>query len=58
MPNFAMSFVFDFVTTMKICQVDIHTLYVDLVLTFNDDIFRGFHGLVETNHDNMYEVNN
>jgi hypothetical protein len=53
MPNFAMSFVFYFVATMKICQVDIQALYVDLVLAFNDDIFQGFHGLVETHHDNI-----
>jgi len=53
LPSFVMSFVFDFVATIKICEVDIHTLYVDLVFAFNDDIFRGFHGLVETNHDNL-----
>jgi len=39
-----MSFVFDFVATMKICQVDTHTLYVDLVLAFNDDFFEDFMG--------------
>jgi hypothetical protein len=53
LPNFVMCFLFDFVATMKICQVDVHTLYVDLVFAFNDDIFQGFHGLVETNHDNI-----
>ncbi len=45
-------FVYDLMVVMKICQADIHKLYVDLVhVAFNDDVFRGFLGLVETNND-------
>jgi hypothetical protein len=46
-------FICDLVTTMKICQIDFHKLYVGLIVTFNDDVFQGFHGLVETNHDDI-----
>jgi hypothetical protein len=45
-------FVYDLVVVMKIFQADYHKLYVDFIhVTFNDDVFQGFHGLVETNHD-------
>jgi hypothetical protein len=42
-------FICDLVTTMKLCQDDLHKLYV----AFNYDVSRGFHGLVETNHDDI-----
>ncbi len=45
-------FVYDLVVVLKICQADLHKLYVDLVhVAFNDDVFQGFHGLVEINHE-------
>jgi len=42
-------FICDFVTTMKLCQDDLHKLYV----AFNYDVYREFHGLVEINHDDI-----
>jgi hypothetical protein len=39
-------FICDLVTTMKLCQVDLHKLYVSLIVALNDDVFWGFHGLV------------
>jgi hypothetical protein len=46
-------FICDLVTTVKLCQVDLHKIYVGLIVAFNDDVFQGFHGLVETNHDDI-----
>ncbi len=46
-------FICDLVTIMKLCRVDLHKLYVGLIVAFNDDVFQGFHGLVETNHDDI-----
>lgn len=37
----------NFVTTMKICQDDIHKLYVNLISTFNN-LFCSFHGLTSS----------
>jgi len=31
----------------------LNKLYVDHVLVFTDDLFQNFHGLVETNHDQI-----
>ncbi len=32
-------FVYDFVATMKICQNDLHIIYVDFVMAFTNDLF-------------------
>jgi hypothetical protein len=41
MKNFQLHaiFVCDFVATTKICQNDLHIIYVDLVMTFINDVF-------------------
>ncbi len=38
---------YDVVTTLKLCQVDLHKLYVGPIVAFNGDVFQGFHGLME-----------
>jgi hypothetical protein len=42
----------NFVTTMKICQDDIHKLYVNPISTFNN-LFCSFHGLTTITHEEM-----
>jgi len=37
-------FIYDLVTTMKLCQVDLHKLYVGLIVASNDDFFGNFMG--------------
>ncbi len=49
MKNFQLhaTFVCDFVATTKICQNDLHIIYVDLVMAFTNDLFWRFHRLAK-----------